>query len=64
MPSKSIKQHSLMSAVANNPQFAKKVGIPVKVGKEFVSADKKKKHVKSAKTKTVKVHPKTTKVST
>lgn len=31
-----------MSAVAHNPAFAKKVGIPAKVGKEFVSADKKK----------------------
>jgi len=31
-----------MQAVANNPQFAQKVGIPQKVGKEFVSADKRK----------------------
>jgi len=41
MPSKSPSQHRLMSAVAHNPAFAKKVGIPAKVGKEFVSADKK-----------------------
>jgi len=42
MPSKSPSQHRLMAAVANNPAFAKKVGIPAKVGKEFVRADKKK----------------------
>ena len=30
-----------MAAVAHNPKFAKKVGIPTKVGKEFVRADKK-----------------------
>ena len=41
MPSKSPSQHRLMAAVAHNPAFAKKVGIPTKVGKEFDSADKK-----------------------
>ena len=41
MPSKSPAQHKLMEAVAHNPSFAKKVGIPAKVGKEFVLADKK-----------------------
>ena len=41
MPTKSPAQHKLMSAVANNPSFAKKVGIPSKVGKEFVRADKR-----------------------
>jgi hypothetical protein len=41
MPSKSSSQHKLMEAVAHNPSFAKKVGIPSKVGKEFVRADKK-----------------------
>ena len=30
-----------MEAVAHNPSFAKKVGIPSKVGKEFVRVDKK-----------------------
>ena len=30
-----------MEAVAHNPAFAKKVGIPLKVGKEFAKADKK-----------------------
>jgi hypothetical protein len=43
MPSKSKKQHSFMEAVAHSPKFSKKVGVPVKVGKEYVNADKKKK---------------------
>ena len=42
MPSKSPSQHRLMEAVAHNPAFAKKVDIPVKVGKKFVQADKNK----------------------
>jgi hypothetical protein len=40
MPSVSKKQHNFMAAVAHNPAFAKKVGIPQSVGKEFNSADK------------------------
>jgi hypothetical protein len=40
MPSASKKQHNFMAAIAKNPSFAKKVGIPQKVGKEFVTADK------------------------
>ena len=32
-----------MDAVAHNPKFAKKVGIPTKVGKEFAKADEGKK---------------------
>jgi len=40
MPSVSKKQHNLMAAVANNPKFAKKVGIPKSVGEEFLEADK------------------------
>ena len=43
MPSVSKKQHNLMAAVANNPAFAKKVGIKQSVGKEFTAADKGKK---------------------
>ena len=39
MPSKSPSQHRLMEAVAHNPAFAKKTGIPQKVGKEFSKAD-------------------------
>ena len=40
MPSKSKKQHNFMEAVAHNPEFAKKVGVPQSVGKEFSKADK------------------------
>jgi hypothetical protein len=40
MPSTSAKQHNFMAAVANNPAFAKKAGVPQSVGKEFTSADK------------------------
>ena len=40
MPSVSKKQHNLMAAVAHNPAFAKKVGIPQSVGKDFNNADK------------------------
>jgi len=40
MPSVSKKQHNLMEGVAHNPAFAKKVGIPQSVGKEFATADK------------------------
>ena len=40
MPSKTPKQARTMAAAAHNPQFAKKVGIPQKVAKEFNRADK------------------------
>lgn len=40
MPSTSKKQHNFMAAVANNPKFAKKTGVPSSVGKEFLTADK------------------------
>ena len=40
MPSVSKAQHRLMQAAAHNPAFAKKTGVPVKVAKEFVAADK------------------------
>jgi hypothetical protein len=39
MPSKSPKQARTMAAAAHDPKFAKKVGIPVKVAKEFNAAD-------------------------
>ena len=39
MPSKSKKQARTMAAAAHNPAFAKKVGIPGKVAKEFNRAD-------------------------
>ena len=35
-----------MAAVANNPAFAKKAGVPASVGKEFLSADKGRKFAK------------------
>ena len=40
MPSKSAKQARTMAAAAHNPKFAKKMGIPVSVAKEFNQADK------------------------
>jgi hypothetical protein len=43
MPSTSKKQHNFMAAVANNPKFAKKVGVSKSVGEEFMKADKTKK---------------------
>lgn len=39
MPSKTPKQKRTMAAAAHNPAFAKKVGIPQKVAKEFNAAD-------------------------
>ena len=39
MPSTSPAQARLMAAVAHNPAFAKKVGVPQKVGKDFNRAD-------------------------
>ena len=49
MPSKSDKQKKLMAAAAHNPAFAKKVGVPVKVAKEFNKADTAKKTTKKVK---------------
>ena len=46
MPSVSKKQHNFMAAVANNPAFAKKAGVPASVGKEFLNADKGRKFAK------------------
>jgi hypothetical protein len=40
MPSVSKKQHNFMAAVAKNPKFAKKAGVPQSVGKEFLDEDK------------------------
>lgn len=39
MPSKSPAQARLMAAAAHNPAFAKRVGIPTKVAREFNQAD-------------------------
>jgi hypothetical protein len=46
MPSKSKAQHNLMAMVANDPAAAKRLGIPSKVGKEFMDADKGRKFSK------------------
>ena len=46
MPSVSKKQHNFMAAVANNPAFAKKAGVPQSVGKDFSEADKGRKFSK------------------
>ena len=43
MPSKSKAQASLMRAAAHDAKFAKRVGVPVSVAKEYVAADKRKK---------------------
>ena len=43
MPSVSKKQHKFMEAIAHSPAFAKKVGVPQSVGKDFAAADKGKK---------------------
>jgi hypothetical protein len=41
MPSTSPKQARTMAAAAHSPTFAKKVGIPQKVAREFNQADAK-----------------------
>ena len=40
MPAKSAKQRRFMAAVANNPKFAKEVGVPQAVGEEFMKTKK------------------------
>lgn len=46
MPSKSKAQHNFMEAIAHSPSFAKKVGVPQSVGKDFSNADKGRKFSK------------------
>jgi hypothetical protein len=41
MPSRSKSQQRMMRAAAHNPAFAKKVGVPVSVAREYVDADKR-----------------------
>lgn len=48
MPSKSTKQARLMAAAAHDPAFAERVGVPMKVAKDFVKADKKSGMLKKA----------------
>jgi len=57
MPSTSKKQHNFMAAVANNPSFAKKVGVPQSVGKDFSNADKSRTFSKGGDTMASKMNP-------
>ena len=57
MPSTSKKQHNFMAAVANNPTFAKKVGVPQSVGQDFNKADKGRKFSKGGDTMASKMNP-------
>ena len=57
MPSTSKKQHNFMAAVANNPAFAKKTGVPQSVGKEFSNADKGRKFKEGGDTMASKMNP-------
>ncbi len=41
MPSSSAKQARLFAGAAHDPKFAKKVGVPMSVAKEFNKADAK-----------------------
>ena len=41
MPSKTPPQARLMAGAAHDPKFAKKVGVPMSVAKEFNKADAK-----------------------
>ena len=50
-----------MAAVANNPKFAKKVGVPKSVGAEFMKADKTKKMAKGGMHEDVKMDKKVVK---
>ena len=61
MPSTSKKQHNFMAAVANNPKFAKKVGVSKSVGEEFMKADKSKKMAKGGMHEDVKMDKKVVK---
>ena len=57
MPSTSKKQHNFMAAVAHNPAFAKKVGVPQSVGKDFSNADKGKTFKRGGDMATKKMNP-------
>lgn len=53
MPSHTPKQARTMAAAAHNPEFARRVGIPQQVAREFNQADKGKKLAEA-----LKRHPK------
>ena len=48
MPSRSAKQRRTMAAAAHDPAFARKVGIPVSVAKEFNRADQRRSDIRKA----------------
>jgi hypothetical protein len=48
MPSKSTKQARFMAMLAHNPGMAEEAGVPMKVAKDFVKADKKSGMLKKA----------------
>jgi hypothetical protein len=50
-----------MAAIANNPKFAKKVGVSKSVGEEFMKADKTKKMAKGGMHEDVKMDKKVVK---
>jgi len=50
-----------MAAIAKNPKFAKKVGVPKSVGAEFMTADKTKKMAKGGMHEDVKMDKKVVK---
>jgi hypothetical protein len=62
MPSHSAKQHKFMEAVAHSPSFAKKVGVPQSVGKDFASADKGRKFSKGGNTMATQMDPRVMKM--
>lgn len=43
MPSSSPAQARMMAAAAHDPKFAKRVGVPISVARDFNQADKGKK---------------------
>jgi len=57
MPSTSKKQHNFMEAIAHSPSFAKKVGVPQSVGKDFSNADKNRTFSKGGDTMASKMNP-------
>jgi len=58
MPSSSKKQHNFMNAIAHNKAFAKKVGVPQSVGRDFSTADKGKTFNEGGDTMASKMSPK------
>jgi hypothetical protein len=62
MPSHSAKQHKFMEAIAHSPSFAKKVGVPQSVGKDFASADKGRKFSKGGNTMATQMDPRVMKM--